>query len=506
MARHHSQRRERGQIVPVAALMMVAIIGFAAIILDGGRGYVDRRDLQAAADAGALSGVNQLGKNLLTDTPAFDVGCAVAAAANEVVQNLPATQVPSKWSYAGSKCPTLGTFNYDSKTTDFPSGADLKNGYTMDVVATLDTVTVTLHHSLSLTFGVAANFGPSITPGATATAVNGSIPFALVLFRNNTAGKGSSAPADLYLNGSGASLSIKGTGSNPGNALSNEGICPSPGSIDMSGSGGGNFYAYRPSFGAFPGSCGSSANINGAANNPLSFPIQLGDPGLPPPGPVNDPPSGCSAQPCSYDPKSTGKKSGPVCIPPGKYEYINLGSGTFVLQPGGVYEVTGSNTGSATNFHINNGAALYTADQLPGGVSDPCPAAADSGASVIMDPYGSAGDRNQLVVDAGGIFDITAPAAQNHIALYVRTPSGGACTYNPTGGCGSSVVNFGSSATYNIKGLIYGYADNMTFTSANTGVNGVGQVFAWTMTVSGNGTLTETYDPSFIPFLQGLLQ
>lgn len=52
----HSREVEAGQILPIVAIGMFAIIGLAAILLDGGVLMANRRSAQAAADAGALAG------------------------------------------------------------------------------------------------------------------------------------------------------------------------------------------------------------------------------------------------------------------------------------------------------------------------------------------------------------------------------------------------------------------------------------------------------------------
>ena len=52
----HSRKVEAGQILPIVAIGMFAIIGLAAILLDGGVLMANRRSAQAAADAGALAG------------------------------------------------------------------------------------------------------------------------------------------------------------------------------------------------------------------------------------------------------------------------------------------------------------------------------------------------------------------------------------------------------------------------------------------------------------------
>ena len=57
MARRRTQKKhEIGQVLPLIILMVVAIIGMVALILDGGDVMSNRRTAQAAADAGALAG------------------------------------------------------------------------------------------------------------------------------------------------------------------------------------------------------------------------------------------------------------------------------------------------------------------------------------------------------------------------------------------------------------------------------------------------------------------
>jgi hypothetical protein len=51
---------ERGQAIIVLAFMMIALLAFAALAIDGGNAYVERRRAQNAADAAALAGARQI--------------------------------------------------------------------------------------------------------------------------------------------------------------------------------------------------------------------------------------------------------------------------------------------------------------------------------------------------------------------------------------------------------------------------------------------------------------
>ena len=52
--------RQKGQTLVLVALMMVVLLGMVALALDGGHAYLERRQMQTAADAGALAAVKAL--------------------------------------------------------------------------------------------------------------------------------------------------------------------------------------------------------------------------------------------------------------------------------------------------------------------------------------------------------------------------------------------------------------------------------------------------------------
>jgi hypothetical protein len=56
-------RNERGQVFVISALFMLALCGMAALVLDVGSWFRDKRQLQAASDAAALAGAQSLPTN-----------------------------------------------------------------------------------------------------------------------------------------------------------------------------------------------------------------------------------------------------------------------------------------------------------------------------------------------------------------------------------------------------------------------------------------------------------
>ena len=88
-------RGERGQILPIVVLALVALLGVAAFAIDVGFAYYAKRQLQSATDAAALAGAQ--------DLP--NVATAIATATSYAAANTP---------------PNLGTFQftYQAKCTN----------------------------------------------------------------------------------------------------------------------------------------------------------------------------------------------------------------------------------------------------------------------------------------------------------------------------------------------------------------------------------------------------
>jgi Flp pilus assembly protein TadG len=71
-----SRRDEGGAVIPLMALVLVVLVIFTAIVVDLGRAREQRREAQAAADAGALAGVQAI--DTLNPPECGDSNCAAA--------------------------------------------------------------------------------------------------------------------------------------------------------------------------------------------------------------------------------------------------------------------------------------------------------------------------------------------------------------------------------------------------------------------------------------------
>lgn len=70
---------EKGQVLPWMALLMIVFIGAAGLTIDLGRGWVAYRQLQAAADAATLAGVNAMAASGATASSVQNAVCQFSA-------------------------------------------------------------------------------------------------------------------------------------------------------------------------------------------------------------------------------------------------------------------------------------------------------------------------------------------------------------------------------------------------------------------------------------------
>ncbi|MFT5642665.1 MAG: Flp pilus assembly protein TadG [Janthinobacterium sp.] len=97
----HRRRREGGVVAVIFSLSLVALIGFAGLILDLGRLYVNKTELQNASDACALAAANEL---------VCDAGASAGICPQEFLNNATA---------AGLFAASRNKVNFQSDPVDF---------------------------------------------------------------------------------------------------------------------------------------------------------------------------------------------------------------------------------------------------------------------------------------------------------------------------------------------------------------------------------------------------
>src|SRR5439155_19882365 len=106
------RRLQSGQAIVLIALMMIVLIGMLGLAIDGGRAYIDRRELQDAVDAAVLAAGDNF--ELQGDTNQAAAQAAKLFALNEHIANYGA------YSSGGTACPA--TFPAGSTCTLYTWG------------------------------------------------------------------------------------------------------------------------------------------------------------------------------------------------------------------------------------------------------------------------------------------------------------------------------------------------------------------------------------------------
>jgi Flp pilus assembly protein TadG len=158
--------QEHGQVLPLTALMLAVLIGFAGLVVDVGRAYVAQRQLQTAVDAAALVAAQNLPKAGVAQSEAVSYSglnnnpnCAIGK--NRLtgygVQACQAPTVTFSCS-AGSTCST------DTDPSDMQCGPTTQ-GCNVVTVKEQATVTTTFAHLFLPSFNLSASSTAAVGPG-----------------------------------------------------------------------------------------------------------------------------------------------------------------------------------------------------------------------------------------------------------------------------------------------------------------------------------------------------
>jgi uncharacterized membrane protein len=74
-------RGERGAVAPLVAVMLLGLLALAALVIDGGLLFAERRDLQGLADGAARAGAMAIDEDLLRETGTLRLDPAAAQTA-----------------------------------------------------------------------------------------------------------------------------------------------------------------------------------------------------------------------------------------------------------------------------------------------------------------------------------------------------------------------------------------------------------------------------------------
>jgi Flp pilus assembly protein TadG len=145
---------QRGQAIVIVGLMLVVLFGFLGLALDSGRAYLDRRELQASVDAGALSAAYKYMNTA-------DYTQAEQAATADYANN--------ERLYAAPSCSGYGSVSATCTFGD-PSGHVLTINVVNHSIAGVS-FTATGSHTIPVAIMQVLGAAPTIPVSATATAV-----------------------------------------------------------------------------------------------------------------------------------------------------------------------------------------------------------------------------------------------------------------------------------------------------------------------------------------------
>ena len=478
------KRGRLGQAVVLVAASAMVLAGILMLALDGGLLYLDRRQLQSAADAAALAGAEYLWQSYpqsytLSHQQAMTV----------LTSTLLGTAMPSPFSPVAAQ-------------VDNGGGGPLSigGGYSVVLTATPLTYQATVYHQHPYVVAPVHGFAASQRISVTAKAENANLPFAMVLLQTP------SQYANLQLNGTPTGLLLQKAGgaAGAGGVFSNESIDPASGSIwfgssscnTPGGGSSGDLWAYNESqqdqgdvnTGVFCGQNPPEVQVPSA---------QLPDPGYARPQP-----------PAASWPGLT-VSGGTEFLCPGSYtDAIVVQAGATAILLPGVFRVLSSGvkvSGTLRTMQPGDGLASGPTN---GVCTVPSPLPSDVGVVVEVVPAddGSLICKKHVFQTIGGVSSISLVPSPlyNNISLYIETMPNWQ-TICKQGVGGTNVVQITGGGSYSVKGAIYAPADNVVISGGGAGT-GVGQIIAWTANFNGNGTVTETYDPAGLPFLKGLIQ
>ena len=482
-------RKQSGQAVVLVAVAVVVLTAILALALDGGGIYLDRREVQNAADSAALAGAELL----MTVPPSYP--SIHNQAIGNLVKNLPGTSIAG--TVCSATCPNLATIG-------FPSGGigtiNLGAGYYAELSVTSSyTYLVVVWHTHRVAVAPIHGFQSTITLQARAVAQNANLPYAVAVLQDKPA---YAQWHDLNITASTSVLALQGGGSPGarGGVFSNANIDPGNGIPALTFSPAGNagdLWAVNETSGdqTLLNAAGRVTGQQTAGTLPR-LASHLDSPSYPEPAPPA----------ASFNGSTVVNGTAYLC--PGQYtNQINVqAAGTAILFPG-VYQVT------AGGVNVQGTLRTLTAADLPiSGCGQTLTSGADLGVIIEVRPDNTGGstqcNRNPFTVESGATLTLTASLNYFNINLYIETMGPAStwqnvCTTQPLG---TNVLQFSSGACYNVSGAIYGPADNMIMGTSSACATTVGQVIAWTLTVNGTGTLNATFSANRLPYIKGLTQ
>ena len=437
-------KHEAGQVLPILALALVALLGFAALALDGGNLYTEQRRAQAAAD-NAVMAAAFVQMNVITSTVSDWSGAAYAnAARNGYNLGGPGT-----------------TMAFHSPPTD---GFYAGNSEYMEVVIT-QTVPTSLAHlvyrqnPIPLTVIAIAHGKPSgpLMPGYALVAMKKECDGSNTLYMD---ADGGGRTGGVYLTDGGAFVNAACP-----NALdahgNHDGIVTDGPPINIAGT-------------SYDGTVCTAAEVEDPSATCNFYPA----PTTGAPQVTQDPMAGTPAgtrPPCGPYMNLATELNDPVGIHPGSYTTLDSGNRDMNMRPG-IYCLGSGKLSSGNGATTGIGVMIYMST---------------TATTIDFSGSGSVNLHGPVAGDANGCTGVTDPS--HDICKYL-----GILVYKTTGTntCGQNDVeiDFTGSSSMRVIGMIYA-----PYSLVRYGGNGSlyleGQTIAACVKFNGNGQINIIYNP-----------
>ena len=208
-------RSQKGQAIVLVALMLVVVVGMAALAIDGSRGYALRRDLQAGVDAAVLAAGDtfQRSGNYATAEQAASTSFGVNLRLYQAPSCAPGYGTPGAAGYTVTCTYSDGTTLTDTVQAEGPRGTMFQ---------------LTAARNLTLQFGRILTNGSTPRVSATGTGRVNNLLYSPALAALGQNGCGGTSGTALTVNGFGT-LSVTG------DVVSNGAIAVASGSANVAG-------------------------------------------------------------------------------------------------------------------------------------------------------------------------------------------------------------------------------------------------------------------------------
>jgi Flp pilus assembly protein TadG len=440
-------RAERGAVELIVAFALVALLGFAALIVDVGNAKQTRRNLQTAADSGSLAGVPELPSvasakataagyvvNSMNQRPLTSIGCPSGRTSDPAVPN--ATNTTCYRSNAGAIVYVTTPYTFIPPPGDGVTSPDPHQ-----------TINVTICQTLQTTFARVLGIDTTHPCNSGTAAISPSTGNCVICVMGTTA-----AACTFKAKGS-ATLSVSGVPPGPIAVRSPDpgGVCGGDADVKVNSPGGFTWTG-----------CVSPCTPAGQWTPPIS------------PGPTFDDPLKNVPVPSVAGPIKTCA-DGATCNP-GVYSTITAQQSTTTLNPG-VYVVTGSINMKQNGTLLGNGVMIYFAcSKYP----TPCKSTGEAGAGFLGNGGNVGTPLNPLA----------APTSGTYSGLLIFADRNNTADLLGGNGNGNGNIN------YNLRGTIYGLNASMNLGGLD-GQTLDSRIVIGSLTLQGNPSINETYADQF---------